>query len=56
MPAHEVARYAVNIALTGLLAWAAVSDVASRRIPNVAVLAILVLFAVWALIVDPLRV
>lgn len=50
MPAHEVARYAVNIALTGLLCWAAISDVISRRIPNSSVVAILALFAISAMI------
>jgi prepilin peptidase CpaA len=50
MPAHEVARYAVYLALSGLLAWAAVVDVVARRIPNAAVLAILGLFAVTAVI------
>lgn len=50
MPAHEVAHYAVNTVLTGLLAWAAVSDVISRRIPNATVLAVLALFVVSAVI------
>jgi prepilin peptidase CpaA len=50
MPAHEVARYAVYLALSGLLAWAAVADVVARRIPNAAVLAILGLFAVYAVV------
>ena len=50
MPAHEVARYAVLVALTGILAWSAITDVISRRIPNSAVVATLVLFAVSAMI------
>ncbi|HZZ30956.1 MAG TPA: prepilin peptidase [Phenylobacterium sp.] len=42
-------RYAVAIALSGVLAWAAISDIRWRRIPNRVVLSILVLFVPWTL-------
>ncbi|MGH6911651.1 MAG: A24 family peptidase [Phenylobacterium sp.] len=50
MPPHEIGRYVVYIVLSGLLCWAAISDVLWRRIPNSVVLAVLVLFAVFALL------
>ena len=39
----------VAVLLTGVLAWAAVSDVRHRRIPNWTVLAVIGLFVPWAL-------
>jgi len=48
MPLPEVFRYLIAVALTGVLIWAAASDVRDRRIPNRAVLAVLGLFALWA--------
>lgn len=44
----EPAVAAVAVALTLVLAWAAVSDVRERKIPNRAVLAVLGLFAAWS--------
>ncbi len=49
MPLPEVFRYAIAVALSALLAWAAVSDVLERRIPNKAVLGVLALFVLWTL-------
>jgi prepilin peptidase CpaA len=49
----EIARWAIAIGLTGVLAVAAVSDVRDRRIPNWTVLACLGLFVGWA-VVHPL--
>jgi prepilin peptidase CpaA len=49
MPLLDALRYAIAVALSGVLAWAAVSDVAERRIPNKAVLAVLALFVLWTL-------
>jgi prepilin peptidase CpaA len=48
VPLPEIARYVIAAILTGLLAWAAISDVIARRIPNALVLAILGLFVFWA--------
>ena len=50
MPRLDPAHLALASALSALLAWAAVSDIMVRRIPNVAVLAILALYGVWAVI------
>jgi prepilin peptidase CpaA len=49
MPRLDALHLVLALSLTGLLAWAAVSDVRSRRIPNVAVLAIVGLFGLWVL-------
>ena len=48
MSIPELARYAVTVLLTGVLMWAAVSDVKNRRIPNRSVLLVLGLFILWA--------
>ncbi len=50
----EIGRWAVAVVLTGLLIFASVSDVRSRRIPNWTVAAIGVLFIPWALVNPPL--
>ena len=50
MPVPEVLRYVVAAALTGVLVWAAVSDAIWRRIPNSSVLAVVALYAVWAVL------
>lgn len=50
MPHIEPLRWLVVAALSVLLAWAAVSDIRDRRIPNWTVLAILGLFLPWALL------
>ena len=49
MPLTDLARMAVAIALTGILIWAAVSDIRVRRIPNLSVLVVIGLFALWAI-------
>ncbi|HEY0648860.1 A24 family peptidase [Phenylobacterium sp.] len=51
MPLPELLRYVVAAALTGVLVWAAVSDAIWRRIPNASVLAVVALYAVWAVLV-----
>lgn len=48
MSIPEILRYGAAAILTGLLVWAALSDIRARRIPNAAVLCTLLLFAVWA--------
>ena len=45
----DALRYAVAVALSAVLAWAAVSDIRERRIPNKVVLSVLVLFVPWTL-------
>jgi prepilin peptidase CpaA len=50
MPLAEIARWAVAALFTAVLAWAAVSDIRVRKIPNGSVLALLALFAPWALL------
>jgi prepilin peptidase CpaA len=50
MPFLEVAKWVVAALFTALLAWAAISDIRSRRIPNRTVLAIIALFLPWALL------
>jgi len=47
MPLPEVFRYLIAAVLTGVLIWAAASDVRDRRIPNRAVLSVLGLFVLW---------
>ncbi len=49
MPLIDIGRWAVAIALSGVLAWAAISDIRRRKIPNWTVLAVLGLFPPWAL-------
>lgn len=48
MSTIELLRAIVGLALSGVLTWAAISDVRQRRIPNHSVLAVLVLFVPWA--------
>jgi prepilin peptidase CpaA len=50
MAPNDVARWAVAAAFTGVLFWAADSDVRHRKIPNRSVLAILALFIPWAVL------
>jgi prepilin peptidase CpaA len=50
MPFPEIAKWAVAALFTAMLAWAAISDVRTRRIPNWTVLAIIALFVPWALL------
>ena len=49
-PIPEIARWAVVIAFTAIVAFAAVNDVRERKIPNWTVLACLALFLPWALV------
>jgi prepilin peptidase CpaA len=49
MPSAEITHWVVAVAATAVLGWAAISDVRARRIPNWTVLAIVGLFAPWAL-------
>lgn len=46
----ETYRWVIAAALTGVLVWAAVSDIISRRIPNRAVLAVMALYVVSAVL------
>jgi prepilin peptidase CpaA len=48
MPLPDILRYLIAALLSGVLVWAAVSDVRDRRIPNKAVLGVLGLFVLWA--------
>ena len=50
MPPLDAFHGVLGVALSGLLVWAAASDIAARRIPNVAVLAILAVYGLWAVI------
>ncbi|HXU99532.1 MAG TPA: prepilin peptidase [Caulobacteraceae bacterium] len=47
--AAEITRWGVAALFTAVLAWAAISDVRQRRIPNWTVLAVVGLFVPWAL-------
>ena len=49
MPHLDALHWALAGVLAALLAWAAVTDVMKRQIPNASVLAILGLFVLWAL-------
>ncbi|HEY7852942.1 MAG TPA: prepilin peptidase [Caulobacteraceae bacterium] len=49
MSSAEITRWVVAVLLTPVLAWAAISDIRHRRIPNWTVLAVIGLFAPWAL-------
>lgn len=51
MPLADVLRYGILAVLTGVLIWAACTDVMSRRIPNQAVIAVLCLYVVWLVLV-----
>ncbi|HEY5288838.1 MAG TPA: prepilin peptidase [Caulobacteraceae bacterium] len=50
MSLPEIVRWAVAALLTGVLAFAAVTDIRLRKIPNWTVLASLGLFVVWAFV------
>ena len=49
MPLTSLFQYGLAACVSAVLIWAAYSDVRSRRIPNPAVLALLLLFIPWAL-------
>ncbi|HEX5379996.1 MAG TPA: prepilin peptidase [Phenylobacterium sp.] len=48
MPPPETLRFGIAGVLCALLLWSAVSDIADRRIPNSAILAIIALFVPWS--------
>ena len=50
MSLTEAVRFGIAAIATAVLAWAAVSDIRSRRIPNWCVAALLVLYLPWAAI------
>ena len=50
----EIGRWAVAAVLTGLLVYASISDIRSRRIPNWTVVAIGALFIPWAVLNPPI--
>jgi prepilin peptidase CpaA len=43
----DICRWAVGALLTGVFAWAAISDIRDRKIPNWTVLAVIALFVPW---------
>lgn len=47
MPIAEISQYVIAAAFCGVAAWIAISDARHRRIPNLAVLALLALFLPW---------
>ncbi len=47
MPLTEAARWAIAAVLTGLMAWAAISDIRVRKIPNRVVLMVVALAIPW---------
>ena len=49
MPPIEVERLLITNALTGVLIWAAVSDIRLRKIPNRTVVFVVGLFVLWAI-------
>jgi prepilin peptidase CpaA len=53
MTPNSVTVIVLSAALTGLLTWAAISDIRDRKIPNLAVLAVLALFIPWTLTGQP---
>ncbi len=48
MTPTDVLRLGIMASLTGALIWAGVSDIRSRKIPNVTVLVVLGLYVAWA--------
>lgn len=55
MPIAEVVKYAIAVAFCAVAAWIAISDARSRRIPNLALLALLVLFLPWCFLAHGVR-
>ena len=53
MPRLDLLHWALAAVFAALLAWAAASDVTSRRIPNHAVLALVGLLSLWAAAATP---
>ncbi len=56
MPITDIVRDVAGSSATILLVWACISDVRTRRIPNLCVLALIVVFVPWALAGDISRV
>ena len=52
MSLTDIVRFGIAAIATGVLAWAAVSDIRTRRIPNWCVAALLGLYVPWALTGD----
>lgn len=52
MSPTDCVRVAIAIALTAVLACAAVSDIRNRKIPNLIVLAVISLFGLWSIVND----
>ena len=50
MPLIEIGRWTVAVVFTALVAWASISDIKDRKIPNRCVLAIMALFVPWAVL------
>lgn len=50
MPINDVLLLALTAGFIAIMVWCAVSDIRDRRIPNVAVLALLALFVPWTLL------
>lgn len=50
MPPTEIGRIATATLFTAVLAWAAISDVRTRKIPNGSVLAVIALFVGWSVL------
>ena len=55
MSAFEIARLGVAALLTGVLAWAAYTDVKDRKIRNAAVMLVIGLFVPWAVTMTSLH-
>jgi prepilin peptidase CpaA len=52
VPPTDLSHLGIGAIATVLLIWAAISDVRARRIPNLCILALIALFAPWALLGD----
>jgi prepilin peptidase CpaA len=49
VPRLDTVHLGLALALSGILAWAAVSDIATRRIPNASVVCVIALYGLWVL-------
>jgi len=50
VPHVDIMSVALGAGLTGVLGWAAINDVRVRKIPNRAVLAVVVLYLIWTIV------
>lgn len=55
MPIIEAFQYVIAAAFCAVAAWIAVSDAQRRRIPNLALLVLLLLFVPWCFLADGVR-